>query len=165
MASSVTKGLAAGAALFGGLLAGVTANRALVQLPAWERLGVISWAHFTRAENAGIGSIFYPALGLAALLLTIATAIAFRVDRDARGARRFPIYLALTLAITWALVTRVVLVPAMFRLKSAGDNAAELQQIFLTVMRGSAVNDILHVLTFALTLWACAEVFSNSKGN
>jgi hypothetical protein len=163
MASSVTKGLAAGAALFGGLLAGVTANRALVQLPAWERLGVISWAHFTRAENAGIGSIFYPALGLAALLLTIATAIAFRVDRDARGARRFPIYLALTLAITWALVTRVVLVPAMFRLKSAGDNAAELQQIFLTVMRGSAVNDILHVLTFALTLWACA--FSNSKGN
>jgi hypothetical protein len=34
MASSVTKGLAVGAVLFGGVLAGVTANRALVQLPA-----------------------------------------------------------------------------------------------------------------------------------
>ena len=41
MASSVTKGLALGAALFGGLQAGVTANRAIVLLPAWERLGVM----------------------------------------------------------------------------------------------------------------------------
>jgi hypothetical protein len=56
MASSVTKGLAVGAALFGGILAGVTANRALVQLPAFERIGVIPWANLTRAENHGIGS-------------------------------------------------------------------------------------------------------------
>jgi hypothetical protein len=41
--SSVTKSLAVGAILFGGLLAGVTADRALVQMPAWERIGVIPW--------------------------------------------------------------------------------------------------------------------------
>ena len=163
MASSVTKAFAAGAALFGGLLAGVTVNRALVQLPAWRRIGVVAWADFTRAENTGIGTIVYPALGLAALLLTIGTAVAFRFDRDKRGARSLPIYASAVLAITWALVTRVVLVPTMFALKTAGDNAVELQQIFLRVARGSAVNDVLHVVTFTLSLWALAALCSGPK--
>ena len=66
MAFSRTEGLAVGAALFGGLLAGVTANRALVQMPAWQRIDVVPWAAFTRAENLGfVGMIFYPAIGLA----------------------------------------------------------------------------------------------------
>jgi hypothetical protein len=65
----VTKSLAVGAILLGGLLAGVTADRALVQMPAWERIGVIPWANFTRAENHGIGSIFYLVIGLIALPL------------------------------------------------------------------------------------------------
>jgi hypothetical protein len=38
MASSMTKVLAIAAALFGGLLAGTTATRALVEMPAWERV-------------------------------------------------------------------------------------------------------------------------------
>ncbi len=54
MASSITRGLALGAALFGGLQAGVTANRAFVLLPAWERLGVFPWANFTRAGRTAI---------------------------------------------------------------------------------------------------------------
>src|SRR5689334_7249604 len=108
MASSATKGLAFGAALFGGLQAGVTANRAFVLLPAWERLGVISWANFTRAENVGGGALFYPVLGLAAIV--------FRLDRTARGARRFPAYAAALLAIVWAAVTRALILPAMFAL-------------------------------------------------
>src|SRR5258708_26033029 len=103
MASSVTKAFAAGAALFGGLLAGVTVNRALVQLPAWRRISVVAWADFTRAENTGIGTIFYPALGLAALLLTIGMAVAYRFDRDKRGARSLPIYASAGRALTSAL--------------------------------------------------------------
>lgn len=77
MATTLTKGLAVGAALFGGLLAGTTATWALVELPAWERVGAVRWAEFARAENHGVGLIFYPAVGLVALLLTSATAIAF----------------------------------------------------------------------------------------
>ena len=91
MASFVTKGLALGAALFGGLQAGVTANRAFVLLPAWDRLGVIPWANFTRAENVGVGALFYPVLGLAALLFTVSAAIGFRLDRTAHGSRRLPV--------------------------------------------------------------------------
>src|SRR5206468_5343023 len=163
MASSAIKGLAFGAALFGGLQAGATANRAFVLLAAWERLGVIPWVNFTRAENVGVGALFYPVLGLAALLLTVSAAIAFRLDRTARGLRRFPVYAAALLAIVWATVTRALILPAMFALRDAGTNAAQLQQIFLTVSRWSSVNDVLHVLTFGLNLWALAVIFSSPK--
>jgi hypothetical protein len=69
------KALAVGAALLGGIQAGVTANRVVVQMPAWERLGIIPWADFTRAENHGFGAIFYPAIGLAAVVFPLAPAI------------------------------------------------------------------------------------------
>jgi hypothetical protein len=35
----------------------------------------------------------------------------------------------------------------------------------MTVSRWSGVNDFLHVLTFALNLWALAVVFSSPKAN
>jgi len=165
MASSATKGLAFGAALFGGLQAGVTANRAFVLLPARERLGAISWATFTRAENVGVGALFYPVLGLAALLFTVSAAIAFPLDHTAHGLRRFPAHAAALLAIVWATVTRALILPAMFALRDVGTDSARLQQIFLTVSRWSSVNDILHILTFALNLWVFAVVFSGPKAN
>jgi hypothetical protein len=165
MVSSMTRGLAVVAALSTGLLAGVTVNRALVQLPTWERIGLIPWANFTRAENVGLESVFYPVLGLAALLLTLAAAIAFRLDRGTRGSRGFPIYSAAVLVVAWAVVTRGVLVPAMFSLRVAGNDTIELQGIFLTVVRWSRVNDILHVLTFGLNLWGLIDVSSISNTN
>lgn len=165
MASSAIKGLAFGAALFGGLQAGATANRAFVLLAAWERLGVIPWVNFTRAENVGVGALFYPVLGLAALLFTVSAAIAFRLDRTERGSRRFPVYAAALLAIVWATVTRALILPAMFVLRDASTDTAQLQQIFLTVSRWSGVKDVLHILTFALNLWALAVVFSGPNMN
>jgi hypothetical protein len=165
MASSITKRLAAGATLFGGLLAGVTANRALVQTPAWDRVGVIPWATFTRAENTGVGAVFYPAIGLAALGLTVAAAIAFRSDRAARGLRSFPIYSAAVLAIAAAVITRAALVPALFGLSAAGNDAAELQLIFASTWRWSAINDLLHVLMFGFNLWALAEVLASPRAS
>jgi hypothetical protein len=158
MKLSVTKTLAFGAALFGGLLAGVTANRALVELPAWQRIGVIAWANFTRAENHGIGSFFYIVIGFMALVLTIGAAIAFRFDRSARGSRRFPAYAAALVAIAYAVITRAILVPAAFRLRAAGNDGAELQQTFVGAARWWGVNDTLHVLAFGLSLWAFAEI-------
>lgn len=160
MAASVTKVLATGAVLFAGLLAGVTLNRALVQLPAWQRIGVLAWADFTRAENAGIGAILYPALGLAALLSTIGTALAYKFERCKRFTTSVPIYTAAGLAIAWALVTRIVLVPELFALNKVEDNVLKLREIFATVLLGSAVNDVLHVVAFALSLWTLLALCS-----
>jgi len=135
-------------------------------MPAWEHIGVLPWAHFTRAENAGLGRIFYPAIGLIALLLTAGTAIAFRSDRIVRLDRTnsrsqgVPIYAAAMLAAAYASVTRAVLVPAMFRLRAAGDDVIELQRIFLIIARWDGINDILHVLTFGLSLWGLFAILS-----
>ena len=82
---SKTKVLAAGACLFGGLGAGVTANPALVELPAWEGLGAIEWAGFSRAENHGVGAFFYLVIGFLAQLSTVTTTIAFRLDPSVCG--------------------------------------------------------------------------------
>ena len=163
MQSSRTRLLAAGACLFAGVLAGVTANRALVELPAWERIGAITWANFTRAENHGIGAFFYPVIGLLALLSTLATAIAFRFDRSIRSLRRFPAYGAAALAITYAVITRAILVPAAFHLKATGNDGAQLQQVFTTMAHWWGINDLLHVLAFGLSLWAFAEVLTHAK--
>ena len=58
-------------------------------MPAWEHIGLVPWANFTRAENAGVRLIFYPTLGFADLLFTLAAAAAFRLDPATCGWRRF----------------------------------------------------------------------------
>ena len=163
MSSTSMKTLAAGACLFAGILAGVTSNRALVELPAWERIGATGWADFTRAENHGIGAVFYLIIGFLALVLTLATALAFGLDRSSRRFLRFPAYASALLAIAYATITRAVLVPAAFRLRAAGSNVDALQQIFHRVEQWWGINDLLHVIAFGLSLWAFAEIASGSK--
>ena len=157
MPSPKTKLLATGASLCSGILAGVTANRALVELPAWQRLGAISWSNFVRAENHGVGAFFYIVIGLLAILLTLLTALAFRLDSSADGLCKLPAYAAALLAMLYAVVTRAILVPALATLNVAGIPGAGVEHAFLTVLRWSAVNDLLHLLAFALSLWALIE--------
>jgi hypothetical protein len=71
--------------------------------------------------------------------------------------------LAVIPVVGWATIARVVLVPAMFRLRDATDNATEIARIFSTVARWSAVNDVLHLVAFALNLWALIEIFSSAN--
>jgi hypothetical protein len=163
MQSSKSKAIAAAATLFGGILAGVTANRALVEFPAWERIGVISWANFTRAENHGVGAFFYVVIGFLALFFTILTAIAFRFDRSARRSDSLPAYAAAVLAVIYAVITRAILVPAAFQMRAADSNSVNLQAIFSDVVRWSGVNDILHVFAFGFSLWAFAAIMARPE--
>jgi hypothetical protein len=59
-----------------GLLAGASLDKAVVQLPARHRMGVIGFAAFSRANDLGNGLIAYPVLGISAALLTIIAAFA-----------------------------------------------------------------------------------------
>jgi hypothetical protein len=157
MRPSVTRVFAVAAALFGGLLAGTTATRALVEMPAWQRVGAVRWAEFARAENHGVGLFFFPAIGLVALLLTAGTAIAFRFDRSVSRSRRLPVYAAVIVSIVGAVVTRGAIVPEMFRMRAASD-AAFLQGVLQSITPWWGVNDVLHLLAFAFNLWALTEI-------
>jgi hypothetical protein len=160
MAFSWTKALAAGAALFGGLLAGTTATRALVEVPAWERIGMAPWAELMRAENHGVGAVFYAVVGGIALLFTIATAIAARADRALRGSRQLSIaiYGAVVVAILAGIVTRAVLVPELYHLRDPATTTADLQAIFQRVSPWWSMNDLLHLVGFWFNLWALVGV-------
>ena len=52
------------ATILTGLLAGASLDKAIVQLPARHRMGVIGFAAFSKANDLGNGLIFYPVLGI-----------------------------------------------------------------------------------------------------
>ena len=162
MTSRTLKWLAAGAALFGGLLAGSTAVRTVTQVPAWAALGALPWATYSRAENSALGSVWYPATGLAALLLTVGTAIAFRFSRHGR-ASAFPVYFAVVPTVLSALITLVAVVPIMSGLNAAATNGPALELLFLRVASWWRVNDLLHVLAFMGNLWALSTIASRAS--
>ena len=163
MPCSRTKFLATGACLCSGILAGVTANRALVELPAWQRLGAICWSNYVRAENHGVGALFYIVIGLLAILLTLLTALAFNLERSGGNLRKLPAYAAALLALLYAVVTRAVLVPALAKLSVPAIPLPDIEQTFSIVLRWSGVNDLLHMLAFVLSLWALIEATASPK--
>ncbi len=55
-----------GAIVLTGLLAGISLDKALVQLPARRRMGVVAFAGFSRANDLGNGLVLYPLLGVGA---------------------------------------------------------------------------------------------------
>jgi hypothetical protein len=164
MATSLIKGLAVGATLFGGLLAGMAANKVLVELPAWREVSVIPWTNFIRAEDQGLALILFPAIGGCALLLTVATAVAFRFDRAAPRSGAAPVYAAVAMAIAAFIVTVGLLAPSRLSVTQAGNDAAALQQIFASIVRWWEVKAALHVLTFGSNLWALVAVLSVGRG-
>src|SRR5690348_16212782 len=59
------------ATLTSGLLAGISLDKSLVQLPTRHRMGVVAFAAFSRAADMGRGLIWYPLLGLGAPVLIL----------------------------------------------------------------------------------------------
>jgi len=58
-----------------GILAGATADRLIVQLPAFKRTGMHAWGDFSRkADLSPNGALFYPLAGIGSAALSIATA-------------------------------------------------------------------------------------------
>jgi len=81
------RSLSAAAALFGGVLAGGFADRALVQMPAWKRLGAQRWAEYSREADLRNGFAVYPTEAFGGLLLSAAAADVLHRERAPRPAR------------------------------------------------------------------------------
>ena len=63
------------ATILNGILAGATADRFVVGIPALRKLGVRTWAEYSRhADLAPAGMAFYPTLAIGGTILTIAAA-------------------------------------------------------------------------------------------
>jgi hypothetical protein len=52
------------ATLANGLLAGGDVDRWLVGMPAWQSVGVLGWANYSRLADLGNGFVLYPILAI-----------------------------------------------------------------------------------------------------
>jgi hypothetical protein len=81
--SARTRLFLAAAILFGAVLVGGMADRVIVGIPAWQRLGAAAWAGFSRHADLGTGLIAYPIEGIGTAALSVAAALNHRFDRSA----------------------------------------------------------------------------------
>src|SRR5712692_7802081 len=82
-----------------GLLAGLNVDRALIQHPAWEKLGAEAWARYSRnADLSRNAIVLYPLLGFGQMILATAT-VAVHHHRKANVQAALASYAAAALAI------------------------------------------------------------------
>jgi hypothetical protein len=144
--------LAVGAVLLGGIVAGFSINRLLVDLPAWANLGSEQWAHFTRTADLGKGLVVYPAEGLAALACSVGAAVLAHFNRFPKSAS-LPLDFAAIAAVLAFVVTRFLIAPEILHLRGDSADIAHLQNTFALTRHWWAVKADLHALTFICNVW------------
>src|SRR5439155_24153432 len=99
MASPTARRLVVAATLVESILTGVNVNRAVVEMPAWQRTGPLAWAAFSRhADLARRGAVLYPASAFAGLFLSAAAVVSYRRERGAPAAAALPLHFATLVA-------------------------------------------------------------------
>ena len=140
------------AAATNGLLAGLSLEVALVKLPARRRIGPVEYAAFARGADLGNGRVVYPAVAIAAALLTwAATLVAYGGRSSARAT--LPLLVA-SLASVLHFVTTAKAAPIMLGIGREPDDAGILGKRLDAFARWHAVRAALQVLTFFVLLWA-----------
>lgn len=160
MTMSLTRGLVLAATALGGIAAGTSFDKSIVQLTAWRRIGAAPWATFSRRADLGNGLIWYPPLGIGTMFFNIAAAVAVRRDRTVPPSAAAPIYAAAVVAVGHMLATAKA-APNMLRVGRT-DDPNSLEEALDGFTRWQAVRTGLDALLFAANLWSLASVSSGS---
>jgi hypothetical protein len=153
MAISPTFILILAATVVTGLLAGASLDKALVQLPARHRMGIVAFAAFSRANDLGNGLIVYPVFGISAALLTIIAAIAAFLQGTPL-AHSYLLYLSALLALLHSFTTARA-APNMISLRRSAIDEATLAETLNRFAKWHNVRTALQLLNFiALVLAA-----------
>jgi len=151
MTLSITLILTLAATVATGLLAGVSLDKAIVQLPARHRMGIPGFVNFSRANDLGNGLIVYPALGITAALFSLCAAISAFLQSTPFSSV-WPLYMSALLAVLHSAAT-IRAAPKMLRLRQPIDDEAVLKDILDRFTTWHNVRAILQVLNFALLVW------------
>ncbi len=131
-----------------GLLAGASLDKALVQLPARHRMGVIGFARFSRANDLGNGLLVYPVIGIAAALLTVIAALTAFLEGTSL-AHAWPIYIAALFAVLHTFTTTRA-APLMLSLRQLTDDEATLTDALNRFAAWHNARTALQVLNFVM---------------
>jgi hypothetical protein len=156
MASPVTCDLVIAATFLGGILAGATFDRMIVQMPAWRRIGSRAWAEYSRKADLGNGLVFYPLVAIGGAVLSIAAAVAFHFDQTVPRSTAVPIYGAAVLVIGGLLAT-IKAAPKMLSLRRIDDDNGLLEAL-KGFHRWSLVRAVPQVLAFVANLWSLVSL-------
>ena len=150
--ASLVKGLVIVAVAWLGLGGGIT--RAIVEAPAWQHLGAVAWADFSRHADLGPGFIVYPIFGIVSWVIVLAAAVLHAIDRSANRRASLPIYLAAGFGIVAALTT-VIAAPTMISIGGIPDTDPALGAAFARFMLwGVYIRGAAFALSFLSSLAA-----------
>jgi hypothetical protein len=139
------------AAVMNGLLAGVSLNKSVVELPAGRRIGSLAFASFSRAADLGNGLPYYAALGLMTPAISVAAAVEIVV-----GAAPSMALLILAVAVACLSIAHVGATvgaaPNMHRIGRLGNDAEALDGAYGRFRVWHDARAILQVLTFGLVV-------------
>ena len=153
MNAAVT-GVAMAALAADGILAGLSLDKVIVQLPARRRIGVTAYAAYARAADLGNGIAFYAAVGVGAAVLTLAAfGVAASVGAPAAVTGLLAAGVVLSLLHS-AMTGRAA--PTMFRIGQAGEDRAALAPLLARFARWSAVRAAAQTATLIVVAIALA---------
>ncbi len=148
MAFDLTLILILAATVAPGLLAGASLDKAVVQLPARQRMGVIGFASFSRANDLGNGLLVYPVIGISAALLTIGAAL-IALLQGTSLAHAWPIYLAALFAVLHSFTTTRA-APNMLSLRQPTDDEAKITEALNRFAAWHNARTALQILNFVM---------------
>ena len=135
-----------------GLLAGISLDKWVVQLPARHQIGIRPFAAFSRANDLGNGLVLYPVLGVGAALVTIAAALIANSPR-LTGTPAWAVDSSAVLAVLHSLVTTRA-APQILRLRDPGTDQAAMAAALDRFAAWHAARAILQLLNFLTLLWS-----------
>ena len=144
MDAAVT-GVAVAALVADGLLAGLSLDKVIVQLPARARMGAVGYASYARSADLGNGIAFYAPVGVSAAVLTVA-AFGVAAGRGAPAAVTGLLAAAAALAVLHSAATGKA-APTMFQIGRAADTRAALEPLLTRFARWSTARAIAQVAT------------------
>ena len=153
MDAAVT-GVALAALVADGILAGLSLDKVIVQLPARRRIGVAAYAAYARAADLGNGIAFYPGVGVGAAVVTLA-AFGVAAGRGTPGPVTGLLAAAAALSLVHSALTGRA-APVMFRIGRAGDDPAALAPLLARFARWSAARAATQTATLIVVAAAVA---------
>ena len=152
MTSAMAQNLIVLAAGFSGLLAGASADRYLVQVTAWRRMDVMTWAEHSRHADLGNGRFWYPLLAFAATGFSVAAAWGIHDGALNANAIRAPAYLAAVASLVGLLFTFLA-APNLLRLRRPQERETTTRS-FRLFHRWGVMRAAFQIAAFPLNLWA-----------
>ena len=149
------------AALFAGLLAGGNVDRTFVAMPAWQQVGAMAWADFSRHADLGNGLVLYPLEAIGGALFAIAAAVCLQFDRTAPRAAVLAIDASAALA-AGGLALTLKAAPIMLGIRGVTD-ALALTAAFEGFRFWGDLRAVCQILAFATQLIALGLLLGGSR--